>query len=251
MSLAARSALMSLLIAGSAHAADTATQDKIRAAIAGVAPQATITKIQKSEVPGMVEVSLGAQVLYVTSDAKYVFQGSVFELPGGRNLTEARQAEGRKAALAAIPESQRIIFKAAGPKKHSLVVFTDIDCGYCRKLHSEMADYNKLGIEIEYLFFPRAGIGSPAYDEAVSVWCAKDRHQTLTAAKAGTPPAPAKCDNPIEAQYKLGLELGVSGTPNMIAEDGTLMPGYIPPADLIKRMDELTAAASGNKQAAR
>lgn len=240
---------LTVLAAGAAHAADSATQEKIRAAIAGVAPQATITKIQASEVPGMVEVSLGTQVLYVSNDAKYVFQGSVFELPGGRNLTEARQAEGRKVALAAVPREKRVIFKATGPKKHTLVVFTDIDCGYCRKLHSEMAEYNKLGIEVDYMFFPRAGLGSPSFDEAVSVWCAKDRNATLTAAKAGTPPAPAKCDSPIEAQYKLGLEIGVSGTPALIAEDGTLMPGYIPPADLIQRMDAMAAAS--NKQASR
>jgi len=241
---------LTLLAANAAHAADAATQDKIRAAIAGIAPQATITKIQASEVPGMVEVSLGTQVLYVSSDAKYVFQGSVFALPGGRNLTEARQAEGRKAALAAVPRDKRVIFKATGAKKHTLVVFTDIDCGYCRKLHSEMPEYNKLGIEIDYMFFPRAGIGSPSYDEAVSVWCAKDRNVALTAAKAGSPPAPAKCDNPIQAQYKLGMEIGVSGTPALIAEDGTLLPGYIPPADLLQRMDAMTAA-SASKQGAR
>jgi thiol:disulfide interchange protein DsbC len=118
-------------------------------------------------------------------------------------------------------------------------VFTDIDCGYCRKLHAQINDYMKAGISVEYLFFPRAGVGSESFDKAVSVWCAKDRKAAFTAAKAGKDPAPAKCDNPVADQYKLGAQGGVDGTPTILAADGTKIGGYLAPDQLVAKLQAI------------
>ena len=140
-----------------------------------------------------------------------------------------------------IDHEQEISFSPEEPQ-HELLVFTDIDCGYCRKLHSQIDEYLEQGIAIHYLAFPRAGIGSPSYNTAVSVWCADDRQGALTAAKAGETVEPLQCENPVAEQYQLGLDLGVTGTPALLTSDGSMIPGYMPPETLRARLDALVQA---------
>jgi len=147
--------------------------------------------------------------------------------------------------LDSVDESKQITFAPEYPK-YDLMVFTDIDCGYCRKLHAQKAEYNQQGIAIHYMAFPRAGIGSNSYDKFVSVWCASEQREALTEAKAGTDPEPKQCDNPIAEQYELGRELGVSGTPSLVMADGQMIPGYVPPEQLRQRLDRM----AGEEQAA-
>jgi len=127
--------------------------------------------------------------------------------------------------------------------EYNLLVFTDLDCGYCRKLHNQMEEYNEEGIAIHYLAFPRAGVGSESYDKFVSVWCADDQREALTLAKNGDDPEPQKCPNPIADQYELGREVGVTGTPALVTADGTLIPCYMPPKQLRQRLESLQASA--------
>jgi thiol:disulfide interchange protein DsbC len=138
--------------------------------------------------------------------------------------------------------SKQITFAPDKPA-YDLMVFTDIDCGYCRKLHAQIAEYNQQGIAIHYMSFPRAGVGSLSYEKAVSVWCAKDPRAAMTKAKLGEEPEPAQCDNPIADQYQLGLDLGVSGTPSLLTADGQMIPGYVPPDQLRERLDRMAEAA--------
>ena len=133
-----------------------------------------------------------------------------------------------------------IVFAPDAPK-HIITVFTDVDCGYCARMHRQMADYNRLGIEIRYTAFPRAGIGSPTYEEMVSVWCAEDQHTAMTDAKAGRAVEPARCDSPVSDQYEAGRAIGVNGTPAIVLESGELIPGYLPPDELLSRLDERTS----------
>ncbi|MGJ8662306.1 MAG: thioredoxin fold domain-containing protein, partial [Marinicella sp.] len=144
----------------------------------------------------------------------------------------------RKELLAKMGDSQRINFYPEN-MEHHVTVFTDIDCGYCRKLHAEMTQYNDLGIGISYLFFPRAGLQSASFDKAVNVWCATDQQQAMTLAKAGETVEPQKCDNPITDHYKAGLSSGVSGTPALVLDNGMIMPGYLPPQQLKQRLDAI------------
>ena len=218
--------------------ATSAKEEKIRAAIQSLVPGATIDSIADAVIPGLVEVQVSGQVAYVSEDGKYLFQGSIYDINGKKDLTEASRAEVRQTALKDFGKDKRIIFSPANPK-HTVTVFTDIDCGYCRKLHDQIAGYNAQGIAIEYMFFPRAGVGSASFDKAVDVWCAADRRDALTEAKAGGEPVKAECPNPVEAEYALGQRIGVNGTPAIFTADGTQIGGYVPPEQMRARLDQL------------
>jgi thiol:disulfide interchange protein DsbC len=211
-----------------------------RQAMQSLVPQATIDKIESAPMPGYRQVIVGSQMVYTSDDGQYLMQGSLYDMRNKRDLTAARIAEQCKIKLDAAPAGQRIVFPAAGGKpKYKVTVFTDIDCGYCRKLHSQIAEYNQRGIEVDYLFFPRSGINTPSYDKAVSVWCAKDRNAAFTEAKTGKEPAQAKCDNPVAEQFKLGTEVGVDRTPTIFAADGTKIIGYLAPDQMVARLQSL------------
>jgi thiol:disulfide interchange protein DsbC len=214
---------------------------EVRAAIKTLNPQAVIDSLKPAPVKGWMEASVGGQVLYFTDDGKFLMQGALVEAATRRNLTEESQAAVRLVELNGIPKNEMIVFPAKGPTKHVVKVFTDIDCGYCRKLHQEMAQYNQLGIEVQYLWFPRAGVPSESSRKAIAVYCAKDQRKAMTDAKNNTDPGNATCKNPIEKDYALGQRIGVNGTPAIFTNDGTLMPGYMPAQQLIAELDRRQA----------
>lgn len=213
--------------------------DKIRNRLEGLLQGHKVESIQPSPLAGFHEVVVDGELLYVSADARFLIQGDIFDLDNGvKNLTEARTGELRKNAMAAIGDDQVIAF---GPEDaaHTITVFTDIDCGYCRKLHSEMVQYNEKGIRIRYMFFPRSGPGSESFQKAIWVWCADDRQKAMTAAKSGEDIEQRECDNPVLDHYSLGRQLGVSGTPALVLESGRMVPGYIPAERLKTMLDEL------------
>jgi thiol:disulfide interchange protein DsbC len=219
-----------------AAAAGPGPQQAIRDSLQRVLPNVPVDSISASPVPGLSEVIVGPQVFYVSNDGKYLFKGSLIDLETRVDLSEERRKSIRLAALDGIGEDKMIIFPADKPR-HTITVFTDIDCGYCRKLHSEIDKYNDEGITVRYLFFPRTGPDSPSFDKAVSVWCEADRNKALTEAKAGKELPKADCKNPVREEYELGELVGVRGTPAIILEDGEMLPGYIPPQRLAKALD--------------
>ncbi len=230
-----------LLLASSSLAlADTAEQTA-RAAISKLVPNAVIEAIAPAPIAGFQEVVMNGQVLYVSNDGKYLLQGNLFDINNKMDLTDKREGGLRKTALSGYGKDKRIVYPAKNPK-HTVTVFTDIDCGYCRKMHNEMSAYNAAGITIEYMFFPRAGIGSDSYKKTVSVWCAADKVRALTAAKNGSDPAEKTCANPIADEYNLGLKVGVSGTPAIYSADGTQIGGYLPPDQMLQRLNAMNAA---------
>lgn len=231
-------AAAAMLAAGPALADDGADQ-RVRDAIKALVPEARVDQVEKSVLPGFYEVVMGGQVIYVSGDGKYVVSGVVWDAAARKNLTESRYAGIRKSALANVPADKRIIFPAKNAR-HTITVFTDIDCGYCRRMHQEMAQYNELGITVEYLFYPRAGRGSESWNKAVSVWCAADHNGAMTAAKNGEPvPNKTDCANPVDSDFELGQQIGVSGTPAVIAADGTQVGGYLPPEQMLARLQQL------------
>lgn len=195
------------------------------------------TSIKPSPVKDLNEVVVGPQIFYMTTDGKYVFSGDIIDLDSKQNVTEEKRDSVRIAALDALGEKNMIVF---GPKvpKHTITVFTDIDCGYCRKLHNEIAEYNKLGIKVRYLAYPRAGIGSESYTKLVSVWCADDRQKAMTMAKQGGNLPAKTCENPVAAEYALGQEFGVNGTPALVLENGKIYPGYAPAKQLFDILEK-------------
>ena len=224
--------------APSAKAAPAATGDAaLRAAILKAVPGAEITSVKPSPIPGYREVAIGGRIVYVSADGKYLLQGSLIELSSRDNLTAASEAVIRRADLDAVPRDRRIVFSPPNPK-YRVTVFTDIDCGYCRKMHTQIAEYNKAGISVEYLFFPRSGPNSESFAKAVSVWCASDRRKALTDAKADRPVPKKTCANPIAMDYQLGRKIGLDGTPAIYAADGTQIGGYLSASDMLARLQQ-------------
>ena len=237
---------LALALAGVSVAAQADDNKVITDAIHQLVPTAKIDSIQKSPVPGFYEVITTGQVVYVSDDGKYLMQGSMFDLANKKDLTEVRLSGLRREALSKVPDNKRIVFSPKDPK-YTVSVFTDLDCGYCRKLHSQIEQYNQQGIAVEYLWFPRSGLNTPSYDKAVSVWCAVDRKKAFSEAKAGAEPKSAKCDNPVAEEFDLGQRLGVNGTPSVIAPDGSQIGGYLTPEQMRAKLDSLAAANTSAK----
>lgn len=213
---------------------------RARQGLQNLNPQIQIDYIGAAPLPGFREVIVGGQLVYVSDDGKYLVQGTVVDMDTKAELTQGSAAlsKYRQDLLKSIPVSDRIVF-APPNALYTVSIFTDIECGYCRKLHSEIAEYNKQGIAIEYLAFPRMGLGSKDHQSMVSVWCASDRKQALTAAKSGKPVPTKDCKNPVATQYEIGQRLGVSGTPAVYAPDGTQLGGYLPPPQMRAALDKL------------
>jgi thiol:disulfide interchange protein DsbC len=219
------------------HAAGA--EDLVRAAVAKLAPGAKIDAVAPSPIAGVYEVIIDGSLVYVPADGKYLISGDVWQVDGRKNLSEQRRAGLHKTALHGFGDDKRIIYPASGPEKHKVTVFTDIDCGYCRKLHQDITAYNKAGITVEYMFFPRAGISSDSYNKIVSVWCAADRNDALTKAKGGADPEMKTCPNPVAEEFELGRKLGVAGTPAIFAEDGSQIGGYLTVDQMVSRLDAI------------
>lgn len=194
-----------------------------------------IRSIKPSPIEGLYEVEIDTgEIIFTSADGQHFVLGKLFEIQGQRfvNLSEQRQKSERAETLTRLNTDDMIVFSPQGEVKSVVYAFTDVDCGYCQKLHSEMAEYNQAGIEIRYLAFPRAGLQSRTYQEMVSVWCAEDRKAAMTTAKTGGQVPLKACDNPVADQYALGNAFGVTGTPALVFEDGSLMPGYLPATKL-------------------
>jgi len=217
-------------------AADSARPDP-RVELAGKIPGAKPEDLRSSPIPGIYELTRGADIAYVSADGKYAIAGDLYDISSNNNLTESKRRDARVKLLSAIPDSETLVFSPANPK-YTVNVFTDVDCGYCRKLHSQMAEYNRLGIRVRYLFYPRSGPDTESWEKMQKVWCSKDRNAALTRAKKGEEiTGPTQCKgSPIARDYALGQKLNIGGTPALVLEDGELLPGYLPPVMLAQRL---------------
>ncbi len=194
-----------------------------------------IRTIKPSPIDGLYEVEIDTgEILFSSANGEHFVLGKLFQVQGERfvNLSEQRQKGQRAQTLKGLNKDDMVIFSPTAETTAVVYAFTDIDCGYCQKLHGEMAEYNRAGIEIRYLAFPRAGLQSRTYQEMVSVWCADDRKTAMTTAKSGGQVPFRDCVNPVAEQYAMGTEFGVTGTPALVFEDGSLVPGYLPAAKL-------------------
>ncbi len=203
-----------------------------------------VIEVRDTELEGFFEVIIdGGQALFITKDGEHFLTGDLYRL--GRvdnglfvvNISEESRSERRKELMADVAAEEMVVFSPPAENvKATISVFTDIDCGFCRKLHQEIPELNRLGIAVQYLAYPRAGIASRSYDKIVSAWCAEDPQEALTLAKAGREIEPVECENPVASHLRLGQEVGVTGTPALVYEDGTLVPGYLPAAQLAQQL---------------
>ena len=242
--------LMSIAAQPAMAGSVSSTIEQIRDRLLAAQPDLPISTVSKSEFPGLYDVELtNGQKLYASKVGDYLLTGELYKVTGQGlvNLTqqarnEARESriikvreskssaidEIRESKISAIDESQMIVFSPENPKA-TITIFTDIDCGYCRKLHRDVPALNEMGIAVRYLAFPRAGVGSKTYRNMVSAWCAEDKLDAMNKLKSGISIPEKTCVNPIKEQYQLGQQLGVTGTPAVVLESGKLVPGYLEP----------------------
>src|SRR5580765_401374 len=221
----------------------SAEEKTIRDALNKLAPNVKIEAMAKSELPGFYEVVISSgQVVYASADGKYLIQGDVLDVAQKASLTGRAQASLRLASLKTLPQSKRLVFAPANPK-HTVTVFTDVDCPYCRQFHKQIAAYNQVGIAVEYVLFPLA-IHPGADKKAQAVWCAQDRNAAYTAAMNGQDPGQKTCaDNPVAETTALAMKIGISGTPTILNESGVQVNGGVvqDPARFLAELDRLTA----------
>ena len=199
-----------------------------------------VTSIEETELEGYLEVSFnGLETVYISSDGKYIISGDIYELTGEGliNKSESIRTKKRKEIILGFIKEDLISF-APNNVKHEIYVFTDVDCGYCRKFHSEINGYLDLGIQVNYLAFPRTGLESDSFRKVVSAWCNDDPHLSITELKLGKEIEVNLCsNNPVEKHYNLGQKLGISGTPSILTTDGRMIPGYVSPQELFELLD--------------
>lgn len=227
---------MNASAAGDGDARDPAVAaDKLVSRLQALRPGIPIENVSATPIPDIYALEItGGTVYYGTADGRYLFAGDLYELGDDDliNLAEAGRTETRRALLDEVPREEMVIFSPEGRTRASISVFTDVDCGYCQKLHQEVPELNRMGVEVRYLAYPRAGVGSPSYDKIVSAWCADDPNEAITRLKARQSIPDAQCPNPVAEQFELGREIGVQGTPAIILENGSMLPGYMPAEQL-------------------
>lgn len=228
----------SLLLASTSVFSANDGVEMLRKALAKNMPRTEITQITESPVPGLYEVIVGAQVVYMDQSARYMLDGDLVDLASRVNYTERSKSKIRLTAINALGEDNMLIYT---PKQvdHTITVVTDIDCPYCRRLHSEMDQYMASNVKVRYIFMPLKGKSD--FETTVSVWCAKDKNNALDLAKSGAEIEALNCDNPIKDHLMLARQIGIRGTPAIILETGEMLPGYVPAAKLLKEMNKQNA----------
>jgi len=230
--------VLSTTFTGVAQAADF---EAVEARISALVPDMSQVLISETPMPGLLQVRVGGDIVYMSQDGRYLMQGRMIDMDTQVDLTDQAMSGIRKEQLTGLDSGEFVTFGDADAE-YEVLVFTDPDCGYCRRLHEQIDAYLESGIRVNYMAFPRAGVGSPTYDKMVSIWCADDRQEAMDIAKAGGTPEPATCDNPVADQYQLGKSVGVTGTPSILTYDGDIIPGYVPPEQLRDRLQALNGS---------
>lgn len=225
-----------ILLASNALAADVPMDIKNRLDV--VVPDYVADSVKATAIPGLYEFIGDGRVLYISKDGRYIVNGDIIDLESKINLTEKTQNKVTQQVIAGYDEKKMIVFPAEGKTRHTVTVFTDVDCPYCSMLHRDVPKLNKAGVTVRYLMYPRAGAGSPTFLKSVSAWCADDQKKALKIAKEGGVVEAKNCDNPVQEQFDLGQKIGVSGTPTLVFESGEVVPGFVPADQLIKLLDK-------------
>lgn len=233
--------LLMAVLGHSAFAGEAEDIANVKKVLKELMPQAQPDSVRPTGMAGMYEAVYGPQVVYISGDGRYMIEGDLYDLKKRINLTEALRDEGRVKVIAGLDEKGMIIF-APEKYQHTVTTFTDIDCGYCRKMHKQMPEYNALGIRFRYLAYPRSGVDTPSYYKAEAVWCAQDRQAAMTKAKSGARLEEYKsepCDHPIREHMAAARKVGVKGTPTLVLEGGRVIPGYVEPKRLLAILEQI------------
>jgi thiol:disulfide interchange protein DsbC len=213
-------------------------------ALHSLSPLSKAEAVQKSDLPGFYEVVVNGKAIYISADGKYLVQGEIVDIPTKTNIGSRALATVRGDVLKKLPLDKRLIFAPPNPK-YTVVVFTDVDCPYCRRFHNQIAAYNQLGIAVQYVLFPLTSIHPNAHTKAIAVWCSEDRNAVFTASMNGQDPGKKTCANPVDETTAVAVKMGVEGTPAMFTPDGAQITGTatLDPAQLLAELDKRAAAA--------
>lgn len=218
-----------------------AGEKEVRKAVVNFYPGVEIRAVIPDRIPGLFRVNLkNGDSILVSEDGKHIVEGKVYELSARgtkKRLSPPSQGLSFAGSLSQVPESEMVVFPARGARRGYITVFTDIECGFCRQLHLEVPFLQNQGIEVRYLAFPRAGLGSGVHEQMVSIWCSANSREAMSKAKLGKFVRPRTCPNPVANQYQLGLDLGVQGTPYIFLSSGVLIPGYIDANEILSRLE--------------
>jgi len=214
--------------------AELPSLDALRTGIEDKLPGIELTSVAETPANGLFEVIIDGGIYYVDASGDYLIEGSLIDLASRENLTEARLGSLHTELLAGMDEQDMLVYEPDEPSERSITVFTDISCGYCRRLHADIDTLLDAGVRVRYLLFPRAGLDSQGHKDLESVWCAGDPLEAMTVAKAGGTVPPATCDNPIEQHVALAQQVGLRGTPLIYTDTGERIPGYREPAELVR-----------------
>ncbi|GLR63283.1 DsbC family protein [Marinospirillum insulare] len=228
--------LLLLVFAGSVAAS---AKDEMQARLQKIDPRIEVVKVNPAPVKDFYQVQLNSgDLLYVHKQDSYIFAGSLLEVTdaGLVDLTENARSAIRTEVIQSVAAEDQVIFSAKGETKAIVQVFTDSTCPYCSRLHEQVPELNQRGVEVRYLAFPRQGPQGNGFNDLVNVWCADDKQQAMTDAKAGKTLAQKQCDNPVAEQYELGRQLGVQGTPAIFLPSGKVIPGFVPADRLISEL---------------
>lgn len=232
-------AMLVVFFSAASALAEDAALEEVRAKMTALFESIEPGNINSSPIDGWYTIQQGSIVAYVSANGRYLLQGDLIDLDSQVNLTEQSRNGARRDLIGALADDDTIVFSPA-EVKYKVTVFTDVDCTYCRKLHGQIDEYLDQGIQVRYMLYPRNGPASRSWSKSEEVWCAKDRNQALTAAKQDRGFETSQCDDvaAISNHYRIGQEIGLSGTPAIVLEDGTLIGGYLPPAQLGARLQQ-------------
>jgi thiol:disulfide interchange protein DsbC len=227
---------LAAFLTGAQAASPDADIKALKAKLTSSFPGISLDTLQASSIPGWYQFEDGVQLVYVSADGKHLFLGDVIDIATRTNTTALWREQSAKRLIDAVGEQNMIVIGPAKAKR-TITVFTDVDCPYCSKLHLEVPELNKHGVKVRYLLFPRGGVDSNTYRKSVAVWCAADRAKAVGVAKGGGELDMKTCTNPVESHYKLGKQVGVSGTPAIYVDDGKHIGGYVPAARLLAMLE--------------
>jgi len=230
--------VIAIVAAGLVKAADS--NQNVREVLEKIFPSESVESVKTMPMGNFFEVKLSGEIVYVTKDGRYLFQGELLDLVKKTNLTQTARAQTRKEEFQKLDQNSLISFGRKNINDTgNIYVYTDIDCGYCRKFHLEVPALNGAGITVHYLAYPRAGLKSDSYYKAVNVWCAANKEKALSKAKAGEKIATRKCASPVADHFALGQSMKLAGTPAVYSSDGTYLGAYTPAEQLIATISGL------------
>ncbi len=232
-----------LAIASFAQAGGDEQLAEIRKMVDEMFPNIEGEIVLYAPIEGWVTIQKGSILAYMSTDGRYLLQGDLIDLDAGVNLSENARNQERRRLIDDVGDEQFITFTPESVR-HSITVFTDIDCTYCRRMHAQIDEYLDQGIEVRYLLYPRNGPRGKSWGTSEKVWCASDRNSALTAAKLDRNFDSFACDaKAVTSHYSLGRDVGLTGTPAIVLQDGTLLSGWLPPSALSEQLNAMFPTA--------